>query len=594
MRRELKKLFSGFVVLALLSTEIGAAQLAPILPPSLLRPPALQPGNPVPYLPPQRARDFGAGKAYRLGEKSMLAGLGRAAASRLAAGRITGAEYLSRPAQNWAVYKQVYGRRIAAYLSRPARNWSIYKGAVERKLSGLRAPALSLPRLPELTLLKRFAGDVWEGICATVSGISGLTEVIGFIKPEAVTIMPVPIPTGHTRALSGLLGFDEKPQAPVQAAKPRGSSVSFVVPMRRPPPVFPAGSRMPRGANRAVLVSAPRPVWDTLFDHWTTFMMMMRLEHMRPNQGGSRSAIWTQPDVSLSLLREKRKEGRPLPRLSTYMLFAEGSSGSNPDALLSFRRFKDDRFGRRSKSMVFGLYTDLKKGIERLENVRPLGRDLVELTMADGSTKPMKIKEVQELSPLVLDLDGDGVLTSSRDVRFDLDADGRPDLLSDIAAGDAVLVFDADGDGIAGENGKELFGDLTDLTAAGGEAGYRDGFASLAVLVERAADEGVITRAAFDSGRLGAEELAALGRRYGLRAKLGSLNAPAVTLAEAGIASLTLSNKATTRVSNFDGRGNSLSSRDGAEFTRADGSTGSYGDVWFKYLSGAHDPALTS
>jgi len=68
----------------------------------------------------------------------------------------------------------------------------------------------------------------------------------------------------------------------------------------------------------------------------------------------------------------------------------------------------------------------------------------------------------------------------------------------------------------------------------------------------------------------------------------------AVTLEQAGIASIALSKQATTKVSNFDGRGNSLTSQDGAEFTRADGTTGDYGDVWFKYLSGAYSDGLAS
>ena len=68
-------------------------------------------------------------------------------------------------------------------------------------------------------------------------------------------------------------------------------------------------------------------------------------------------------------------------------------------------------------------------------------------------------------SPLVLDLDGDGISTSglSDGVLFDLDADGRMDLTGWTAGlDDAFLCLDLDCDGVI-DDGGELFGDNTVL-----------------------------------------------------------------------------------------------------------------------------------
>lgn len=79
-----------------------------------------------------------------------------------------------------------------------------------------------------------------------------------------------------------------------------------------------------------------------------------------------------------------------------------------------------------------------------------------------------------EHSPLVLDLDGDGVSVSrvADGVDFDLRADGRAVRSAWPTGGDALLALDWDGDG-AITSGAELFGN---------GAGTRDGFAALAAL----------------------------------------------------------------------------------------------------------------
>jgi hypothetical protein len=85
-------------------------------------------------------------------------------------------------------------------------------------------------------------------------------------------------------------------------------------------------------------------------------------------------------------------------------------------------------------------------------------------------------------SPLVLDLNGDGLIRTSSDmhpVTFDLDADGQLDqvLWTFWEDGDGFLFLDRNHNGIV-DHGGELFGDATLLPS--GELAA-DGFAALAV-----------------------------------------------------------------------------------------------------------------
>lgn len=70
------------------------------------------------------------------------------------------------------------------------------------------------------------------------------------------------------------------------------------------------------------------------------------------------------------------------------------------------------------------------------------------------------------VDPLVLDLNGDGLVTTSLDqsgVYFDLDSNGFAERTAWIDANDGLLVLDRDGDGKI-TNGQELFGDQTLLS----------------------------------------------------------------------------------------------------------------------------------
>lgn len=210
------------------------------------------------------------------------------------------------------------------------------------------------------------------------------------------------------------------------------------------------------------------------------------------------------------------------------------------------------------------------------------GEGMAELTMADGT------KKIVPLDPLVFDLRGTGVRTTTRKTLFDLYGHGRDDRaqwMNDFEDGVGILVFDPKGAG-AGKDGSGLFGDRTDLDGVGRPTGFPDGFAALRGLVEKAVSRGVLKRETLDDGILDAHALAALEKAYGLRMKVGGLNKPAIPLAQAGVKSIALSRAPVSRVTDFDGNQNDLMLQNGAVFQRTDGTTGTYMNVWLSAKQG--------
>lgn len=198
------------------------------------------------------------------------------------------------------------------------------------------------------------------------------------------------------------------------------------------------------------------------------------------------------------------------------------------------------------------------------------------VTRPDGSTREYD-------SPLVFDLDGNGVRMSRRQQRFDADGDKKQEWVNDISAGDGLLVLDSDKDGISGESGLESFGTSTDLDGDHKKDGHADGFEALWSLARKAKRDGVLGADALSDGLLDGKELKSLEKAYGLKMRVGGIFKPAVSLEEAGVTTIALSKADSVRVANFDGQGNQTTRREGAVFTNKDGATLAYEDVWFEH-----------
>jgi hypothetical protein len=170
-------------------------------------------------------------------------------------------------------------------------------------------------------------------------------------------------------------------------------------------------------------------------------------------------------------------------------------------------------------------------------------------------------------SPLVFDIDGNGIRTLSVDqgVRFDLDADGKKDQTGWVGSGDGLLARDLDGDGQI-DDGSELFGEATVL-ADGSRA--KDGFEALASL--DANRDGVVDAkdAGFASLKIWSD---ADADGYTDAGELKSLS-------ELGITSVRVDAKSTSVFDNGNFLGLS------ASYERADGTQGEVADVWFRVSS---------
>ena len=118
-------------------------------------------------------------------------------------------------------------------------------------------------------------------------------------------------------------------------------------------------------------------------------------------------------------------------------------------------------------------------------------------------------------SPLVMDLNGDGISTTEQNRQFDINGDGKQDTISSLGQDDATLMFDADGNGIAGENGKELFGNHTDLNGDGKADGFANGFDALKAFASQKLGAGAVS-----DGKLDAAEIAQL-EQSGLKMSVG-------------------------------------------------------------------------
>jgi hypothetical protein len=199
-------------------------------------------------------------------------------------------------------------------------------------------------------------------------------------------------------------------------------------------------------------------------------------------------------------------------------------------------------------------------------------QDLAALTMTQSTAftgaqiSVMSAEQIDSLlatSPIVLDLDGNGVstLAASAGVNFDINATGNAHRVGWASATDGLLVRDRNGDGIIND-GSELYGSATRL-ADGSRAS--NGYAALAM--EDSNHDGVLNQAdaAFKDLRLWVD-----ANSNGVT-DAGELH----TLAEFGITSLNLNHTVTDTVDH----GNLLALS--SSYTTTDGKSHDMADVWF-------------
>ncbi|MDQ7730564.1 calcium-binding protein, partial [Halomonas sp. SpR8] len=182
----------------------------------------------------------------------------------------------------------------------------------------------------------------------------------------------------------------------------------------------------------------------------------------------------------------------------------------------------------------------------------------------DADDLPSFDQAERKASPIVIDLDGDGLETLSREdgIHFDHDGNGLAEKSGWVAADDGMLVRDLNDNGQI-DSGRELFGDQT-LLKNGNRA--TNGFEALAELdsngdgqvdAEEVDQQGVlIWRDASGDGKAQEDEL--------------------LSFAEAGLASVAIDYR---NVIEVDGQGNDILQR--GEAQTESGETREAADIWF-------------
>ncbi len=227
------------------------------------------------------------------------------------------------------------------------------------------------------------------------------------------------------------------------------------------------------------------------------------------------------------LYRLSRRESNPLKRFGRESsLLMSGSSARQADSL------------HLNSLVKWAMRHGLKKDAPlRLGNVALMAELLSVVSLPPDLKLP---PDSDPRSPLVLDLDGDGVETTAKAVFFDHDGDGFSEWTAMSGADDALLAIDLDGSGDI-EDGRELFG--TGMAIGGRKA--RHGFEALSRLDSNG--DGVVDHRDSRWNDLRLLQWADLDNDGFLETKR------LLTLSEAGVLSLNLG---FSRSSHVDGHGN--------------------------------------
>ena len=190
-------------------------------------------------------------------------------------------------------------------------------------------------------------------------------------------------------------------------------------------------------------------------------------------------------------------------------------------------------------------------------------------SIIDGTTITITTQPYDMSTPLILDLNNNGIETLSVDegIIFDIDADGSVDHTGWVGKNDGLLVRDLNGDGMIND-ATELFGEHT-LLADGTKA--QDGYAALAALDSNG--DGLINAADDTFTEL---QVWVDANSDGIT-QAGEL----LSLQQAGVSEITL----TYQHSNIDSNGNTIGML--GSYTNNSGEQQQMGDVWFKYQAGA-------
>jgi len=184
-------------------------------------------------------------------------------------------------------------------------------------------------------------------------------------------------------------------------------------------------------------------------------------------------------------------------------------------------------------------------------------------------------------SPLTFDLNGDNkVDTTGISKDYDINGDGIVDKSAWAGVGDGVLAFDADNDKVAGEDGKELLGNNTDVDGDNKADGFNNGFQALKALAVK-----YLGLDSVSDNKLDANEIKLLEEKAGLTMLVDEINENGEVVqvkkslvGDLGISEISLAYKESDAV---DEQGNEHR-QEGDGFT-INGNKRKVDDVWYGY-----------